>query len=152
MSKVWANGFVITVAVGFLLAVVVRQLLGIPVAGSVSLFLGGVAIYLFFATAVGIFLATIADHAAAWPSLYAGRDADEHAVWQQYPSREHASSLAEHHVGLPVNAFRLVRASYSLPGAGIDVVWREFAAVALIGSAFFTLALLRFRSSAAQTT
>ena len=60
MSKVWANGLVITLAVSLSLTVIVRTLLGIPVAGSVVLFLAGVVIYLFFATAIGIFLATIA--------------------------------------------------------------------------------------------
>jgi len=35
-------------------------------------------------------------------------------------------------------------------GAGMDVVWPEFAIVALIGGLFFALAILRFRSAAAQ--
>src|SRR3974390_1399281 len=43
MSKVWANGLVITVAVGFSLAIVVRVILAIPIAGSVPLFMVGVA-------------------------------------------------------------------------------------------------------------
>ena len=37
-------------------------------------------------------------------------------------------------------------------GAGIDVVWPEFFATALIGSLFFALALWRFRSVTAQAT
>src|SRR5208282_1425862 len=60
MSKVWANGLVITVAVGLSLYLVVRMLLGIPIAGSIPLFMDGVVIYLFFATAIGIFLGTVA--------------------------------------------------------------------------------------------
>ena len=60
MSKVWANGLVITVAVGLSLYVVVRAILGIPIAGSIPLFMVGVVIYLFFATAIGIFLGTVA--------------------------------------------------------------------------------------------
>ena len=59
MSKVWANGLVIVIAVGLSLYFVVRGLLHIPIAGSVPLFLCGVAIYLFFATAVGILLGTM---------------------------------------------------------------------------------------------
>jgi ABC-2 type transport system permease protein len=35
-------------------------------------------------------------------------------------------------------------------GAGMDVVWPEFVIVALIGGLFFVLAILRFRSTAAQ--
>ena len=60
MSKVWANGLVITVAVGLSLYLVVRGFLSVPIAGSIPLFMLGVAIYLFFATAIGIFLGTIA--------------------------------------------------------------------------------------------
>ena len=60
MSKVWANGLVITVAVGLSLYVVVRMMLGIPIAGSIPLFMVGVVIYLFFASAIGIFLGTVA--------------------------------------------------------------------------------------------
>src|SRR5580704_9282630 len=60
MSKIWANGLVITIAAALSLEIIVRQFLKIPIAGSVPLFIAGVAIYLFFATAIGIFLATIA--------------------------------------------------------------------------------------------
>ena len=60
MSKVWANGLVIAVAVGLSLYFVVRVMLGIPIAGSIPLFMVGVVIYLFFATAIGIFLGTVA--------------------------------------------------------------------------------------------
>jgi len=42
MSKVWANGLVITVAVGLSLYVVVRIILGIPIVGSIPLFMVGV--------------------------------------------------------------------------------------------------------------
>ena len=58
MSKVWANGLVIAVAVGLSLSIVVRTILSIPIAGSIPLFMVGVVIYLFFATAIGIFLGT----------------------------------------------------------------------------------------------
>jgi ABC-2 type transport system permease protein len=60
MSKVWANGLVITVAVGLSLHVVVRTVLGVPIAGSIPLFMVGVVAYLFFATSIGIFLGTVA--------------------------------------------------------------------------------------------
>ena len=60
MSKVWANGLVIAVAVGHSVYLVLRLMLGIPVAGSIPFFMLGVVIYLFFATAIGIFLGTVA--------------------------------------------------------------------------------------------
>ena len=60
MSKIWANGVVIIVAIGLSLYFVVRGLLAIPIAGSIPLFLVGAAVYLFFATAIGLFLGTVA--------------------------------------------------------------------------------------------
>jgi ABC-2 type transport system permease protein len=47
MSKVWANGLVVTLAVGVSLYFVVRGMLGIPIVGSIPLFMIGVVIYLF---------------------------------------------------------------------------------------------------------
>lgn len=44
MSKVWANGLVITIAVGLSLYGVVRMFLGVPIAGSIPLFMVGVMI------------------------------------------------------------------------------------------------------------
>src|SRR5579862_896414 len=53
MSKVWANGLVITVAAGLSLFFVVRMALGVPIfLGSIPLFMLGVMIYLFFACAI----------------------------------------------------------------------------------------------------
>src|SRR5271169_3153502 len=45
MSKIWANGLVIAVAVGLSLYLVLRMILKIPVAGSIPLFMAGVVIY-----------------------------------------------------------------------------------------------------------
>jgi ABC-2 type transport system permease protein len=36
-------------------------------------------------------------------------------------------------------------------GAGLEVVWSEFLAVAIMGALFFGLALLRFRAVSVQT-
>ena len=92
MSKVWANGLVIAVAVGLSLYLVLRMILGIPVAGSIPLFMVGVVIYLFFATAIGIFLGTVARSMPQLGLLYMlVYLADEHALGQQYAAREHAA-------------------------------------------------------------
>jgi ABC-2 type transport system permease protein len=54
ISKVWANGLVILVAVAAPMIFVVRGLLDLPIAGSLGLFLFGVVLYLFSATALGL--------------------------------------------------------------------------------------------------
>jgi ABC-2 type transport system permease protein len=60
MSKIWANAFVIAVAIGLSLYLVIRLLLKIPIAGSIPLFMFGAVLYLLFATAIGLFLGTVA--------------------------------------------------------------------------------------------
>lgn len=150
MSKVWANGFVILVAVGLSLSVVVQVLLAIPIAGSVPLFLAGVSLYLFFATAIGIFLATIARTMPQLGLLYllvstpmnilSGSNTPlESMPWilqmvMQFSPSTHFVSFAQ---------------AILYRGAGIDIVWPQFVAVALMGSFFFGLAVLRFRSTSA---
>ena len=111
MSKVWANGLVITIAVGLSLYIVVRAMLGVPIAGSIPLFMLGVAIYLFFAMADRhISRHRRALHAAARPAVHAGLLADEHAVRQQHAARKHAAVAGDHDAGLAIHAFRVVRA------------------------------------------
>jgi len=151
MSKVWANALVITLAVGLSLSIVVRFLLGIPIAGSVLLFMAGTGIYLFFATAIGIFLGTVA---RSMPQLgllmmlivmpmnmLSGSNTplESMPIWlstiMQVSPSTHFVSFAQ---------------AILYRGAGFDVVWPEFLAVALIGAIFFALALLRFRRASAQ--
>lgn len=145
-AKVWANGFVIAVAVGLSLKLVIEGLLGIPIVGSVSLFMAGVTLYLFFATAVGIFLGTVARSMPQLALLFilvalpmnilsgANTPIDSmppvlRAVMQFSPST-HFVSFAQ---------------AILYRGAGIGVVWRQFAAVGLIGAVFFALSVTRLR-------
>ena len=150
MSKVWANGLVILVAVGLSLAIVVRALLGVPIAGSVPLFLLGAAIYLFFATAVGIFLGTIARSMPQLGLLF---------ILVQLPMNMLSGSntplesmppwLATLMQASPSTHFVSFAQAILYRGAGFAVVWPQFVAVAVIGGMVFGLAVLRFRRVAA---
>jgi len=151
MSKVWANGLVIAVAVTASLYVVVRAILNIPIAGSIPLFMVGVVIYLFFATAVGVFLGTVARSMPQLGLLFmlvylpmnmlsgANTPLESMPMW-----------LATAMEASPSTHFVSFAQSILYRGAGLDVVWPEFLLVALIGGLFFWLAILRFRSVAAQ--
>ena len=109
MSKVWANGLVITVAVGLSLYVVVRAILGIPIAGSIPLFMIGVVAYLFFAYRDRHFSRHGgALHAAARAALPAGLHADEHAFGQQHAAGKHAALARDGDAGVALDAFRAV--------------------------------------------
>jgi ABC-2 type transport system permease protein len=151
MSKVWANGLVITVAVGFSLYIVVRTILGVPIAGSIPLFMVGVAIYLFFATAIGIFLGTVARSMPQLGLLFMLVFLPMNMLsGSNTPLESMPPWLATAMQVSPSTHFVSFAQSILYRGAGIDVVWPQFLAVALIGGLFFSLAILRFRSVAAQ--
>ncbi len=146
MAKIWANGLVILVAVGLSLNLVVRGLLHIPIAGSVPLFMVGVAVYLFFATAVGIFLGTVARSMPQLGLLFM-------LVYMPLamlsgsntPLESMPPWLATVMQASPTAHFVSFAQAILYRGAGLAVVWPQFAAVALIGGLFLGLALLRFR-------
>jgi ABC-2 type transport system permease protein len=153
MSKVWANGLVITVAVGLSLYIVVRTILGVPIAGSTPLFMVGVVIYLFFATAIGIFLGTVARSMPQLGLLYMLVYMPMNMLsGSNTPLESMPAWLATVMQASPSTHFVSFAQSILYRGAGIDVVWPQFLIVALIGGLFFGLAILRFRSIAAQAT
>ena len=151
MSKIWANGLVIVIAVGLSLRFVVHGLLGIPIAGSIPLFLFGAAVYLFFATAIGIFLGTVARSMPQLGLLYL-------LVYLPLAMLSGSNTPLE---SMPPWLVTMMQVSPTVHfvsfaqailyrGAGFAVVWREFVIVALIGGLFLGLALLRFRKATAN--
>jgi ABC-2 type transport system permease protein len=151
LAKVWANGLVIAVAVGLCLYFVVRLLLGIPVAGSIPLFMVGVVIYLFFATAIGIFLGTVARSMPQLGLLYMLVFLPMNMLsGSNTPLESMPAWLARFMQVSPSTHFVAFAQSILYRGAGLEVVWREFLAVAVIGALFFGFAILRFRSTVAQ--
>ncbi len=153
MSKIWANGFVIAVAVALSLYFVVRLLLGIPIAGSIPLFMVGVVIYLFFATAIGVFLGTVARSMPQLGLLYMLIAVPMNLLsGSATPLESMPPLLAMLMQASPSTHFVSFAQSILYRGAGIDVVWPQFLAVAFIGALFLTLSILRFRSVVAQAS
>jgi ABC-2 type transport system permease protein len=151
LSKVWANGLVIVVAVALSLYLVVRVTLGVPIAGSIPLFLAGTAIYLFFATSVGIFLGTVARSMPQLGLLFMLVFLPMNMLsGSNTPLESMPPWLATIMRASPSTHFVSFAQSILYRGAGIGVVWPEFIATALIGSLFLGLALWRFRSVTAQ--
>jgi ABC-2 type transport system permease protein len=150
MSKIWANGLVITVAAGLSLYGVVRGLLGIPVAGSIPLFMVGVAIYLFFACAIGIFLATIARSMPQLGLLYMLVYMPMNLLsGSNTPLESMPPWLATVMQASPSTHFVAFAQAILYRGAGINVVWPQFIIVGAIGGLFLAFAILRFRKSTA---
>jgi len=153
LSKVWANGLVITIAVGLSLYVVVRTILRIPIAGSVPLFMVGVVVYLFFATAIGIYLGTIVRSMPQLGLLFMLVYLPMNMLsGSNTPLESMPPWLATVMQASPSTHFVSFAQAILYRGAGFGVVWPEFLAVVLIGGLFLVLALLRFRSVAAQQT
>lgn len=148
LAKVWANGLVILIGAAFALWVMVHGLLGVPIAGSVPLFLSGTILYLASATSLGILLATLARSMPQFGLLFIL------VVLPMVVLSGGNTPLESMPVGVQrfMEAFpstHYVRLAQAIlyRGAGFDVVWSDFAAVAGIGAAFFALALLRFRKT-----
>lgn len=152
LAKVWANGLVILTAATISLFVVVKGALAVPIAGSIPLFLGGVTLYLFFATALGIFLGTVARTMAQFALLIilliftlqmlsgGSTPVESQPEWLQWLT-----------LVLPSRHFVTFAQAIIFRGAGLDIVWPQFAAVGGIGLAFFIYALSRFRTSIAAS-
>ena len=153
MSKVWANGLVITIAAGLSLYIVVRAMLGVPIAGSIPLFMLGTAIYLFFACAVGVFLGTVARSMPQLGLLFMLVFLPMNMLsGSNTPLESMPPWLATMMQVSPSTHFVSFAQSILYRGAGIDVVWPQFLLVAGIGGLFLFLAILRFRSTAAVVT
>jgi ABC-2 type transport system permease protein len=153
LSKVWANGLVITIAVVLSLYIVVRTILGVPIAGSIPLFMVGVVAYLFFATSIGIFLGTVARSMPQLGLLFMLVFLPMNMLsGSNTPLESMPPWLATAMQASPSTHFVSFAQSILYRGAGFRVVWPEFVAVVMIGSLFFGLALLRFRSVAAQAS
>jgi ABC-2 type transport system permease protein len=151
MSKVWANVFVITIAIALSLYLVVRGLIGVPIAGSIPLFLGGAATYLFFATAIGIFLGTVARSMPQLGLLMILIAIPMNMLSGANTPMESMPPLLQKVMLIsPSTHFVSIAQAILYRGAGIDVVWPHYLIVALAGALFLWLAVLRFRQVTMQ--
>jgi ABC-2 type transport system permease protein len=150
LAKVWSNGLVIIVSFICSLLFVVEGLLDVPIAGSRGLLLLGTVIYVFATAAIGIFLGTLARTMAQFALLMmmtvmpmmmlsgGMSPIESQPQWVQYvtwffPSRHYVSFMQ----------------AIVYRGAGLDIVWKEFVTVLVMGVTFLALSLLLFRRSVA---
>jgi ABC-2 type transport system permease protein len=153
MSKIWANSVIIAGAVGLSLVFVVQGLLHIPIEGSVPLFMCAVLLYLFFATSVGIFLATIAKTMPQLGLLYLLIAVPLNLLsGANTPLESMPPLLRTIMQASPSTHFVAIAQAILYRGAGFDLVWPRFLAVALIGGLFLALGLRRFRAVSSQSS
>lgn len=149
-AKVWANGLVITVAVGLSLWLVIETLLGIRIVGSVPLFMAGVVLYLFFATAIGIFLGTVARSMPQLGLLFILIALPMNILSGGNTPLDSMPTFLRGVMQLsPSTHFVSFAQAILYRGAGIEVVWPQFAMVGLVGGVFFVLSVTRFRKISA---
>ncbi len=151
LAKVWSMGLVVLLSAGLSLALVVQGLLQVPIEGSLVLFMVGVALHLFATTSMGIYMATVARSMPQFGllmilvllplQLLSGgmTPRESMPLWIQY-----LMALA------PTTHFTELSQAILYRAAGLEVVWGNFVALAVIGGVLFALSLARFRKTIAQ--
>jgi len=146
VSKIWSMGLVVFLAATFCLVVVVQGLLSVPIQGSISLFLAGTALHLFATTCMGIFLATVAGSMPQFGLLLMLVLLPLQVLSGATTPRESMPEIIQFiMLAAPNTHFVILAQSILFRGAGINVVWPQFAALLAIGATLFYFSLRRFR-------
>ncbi|HXZ91480.1 MAG TPA: ABC transporter permease [Burkholderiales bacterium] len=149
-SKVWAMIVVVLAASAFSLQAIVRALLAVPIEGSLALFFAGASLCLFATTSLGIFLATIARSMPQFGLLMMMVLMPLEILSGGTTPRESMPEIIRTiMLAAPNTHFVILAQAILFRGAGLAVVWPQFAALAAIGAAFFVFSLARFRKALA---
>jgi ABC-2 type transport system permease protein len=147
-SKVWAMGAVVLVACAIALLFVVQGLLAVPLQGSIALFLTGAALQLFATTSLGILLATFARSMPQFGLLLILVLLPLQMLSGGVTPRESMpEAIQTLMLAAPNTHFVMAAQAILFRGAGLDVVWPQFLALALIGLVLFGISLGRFRKT-----
>jgi len=152
LAKVWANGLVVVLIASLSLYFIVKGALGATIIGSIPLYIFVTIIYLFSVTSLGIYLATLARSMPQFGLLamivfvmmllLSG----VHTPFESMPE-----TLQMIMQLVPSTHFVSMAQAVLFRGAGVDVIWPNLLATAVIGAVFFFAALLRFRKTVTLT-
>ena len=146
LAKVWSMALVVLLAATTSLVLVVQGLLRVPIGGSLGLFLAGAALHLFATTSMGIFMATVARSMPQFGLLMVLTLIPLEMLSGGTTPRESMPALVQNlMLAAPTTHFVELGQAILYRGAGMDVVWPQFLALAGIGSVLFALSLARFR-------
>lgn len=147
-SKVWSMGLVVLAACGFSMWAMVEGVMQVPIEGSVPLFLAGAALHLFATTSMGILMGTMARSMPQFGLLLMLVLLPLQMLSGGSTPRESMPQAVQTlMLGAPTTHFVKMAQAILYRGAGLDVVWPDLLAIAIIGTAFFLLALRRFRKT-----
>ncbi|MBP6775848.1 MAG: ABC transporter permease [Piscinibacter sp.] len=151
LSKVWAMGLVVLLAVAASLQFVVKGLVGVPVEGSTALFLLTTALHLFATTAMGIFMATLTRSMPQFALLLILILLPLQMLSGGSTPRESMPELLQYiMLAAPTTHFNMAGQAILFRGAGLAIVWPQLLGLLAIGSVFFAVALRRFRRTIGQ--
>ncbi|MBO9332978.1 hypothetical protein C1I89_31410 [Achromobacter pulmonis] len=151
ISKVWSMGLVVLVATALSLNFVVRGFLQVPIEGSIPLFLCGVALCLFAMTSLGIYMATLTRSMPQFGLLLMLTLMPMNTLSGGLTPRESMPAFVQNIMQLaPTTHFVDIGQAILFRGAGLDVVWKPFLALFVIGAVLFGLSLARFRRTISQ--
>ena len=151
LSKVWSMGLVVLLASALSVNLVVRGLIGVPIEGSLPLFFAGAALCLFATTSMGIFIATLARNMPQFGMLMMLTIMPLMMLSGGMTPRESMPALVQNiMLAAPTTHFVEIGQAILYRGAGIEVVWKPFLWLAVIGGVLFALSLARFRKTISQ--
>ena len=151
LSKVWSMGLVVLLASALSVNLVVRGLIGVPIEGSLPLFFAGAALCLFATTSMGIFMATVARNMPQFGMLMMLTIMPLQMLSGGMTPRESMPALVQNiMLAAPTTHFVEIGQAILYRGAGIEVVWKPFLWLAVIGGVLFALSLARFRKTISQ--
>ena len=146
LAKVWSMALVVLAAATTSLVVVVQGWLRVPIEGSRGLFLAGAALHLFATTSMGIFMATLARSMPQFGLLMMLVVLPLQMLSGGNTPRESMpEAVRDLMLAAPTTHFVELGQAILYRGAGLDVVWPQFLALAVIGAVLFALSLRRFR-------
>jgi ABC-2 type transport system permease protein len=146
LAKVWASALVVQVGTLACWYLVLDTYLGVPLRGSLPLFLFGTFVYQFTITAIGMFLATLVRTVAQFVLLLLLVITPMIFLSGIFTPIESMPQLLKYLMVIsPMRYYVEFAYAVIVREAGLAIVVRELAIMALIGAASFTVALLRFR-------
>ncbi len=151
VAKIWSMGAVVLLAALMSLLLIVRGALQVPIEGSIPLFLAGTALNLFATTSLGIFLATVARSMPQFGMLLILVLLPLEMLSGGTTPRESMPGFVQDIMLVaPTTHFVQLAQAILFRGAGIEVVWKPFLALLVIGSVLFAISLARFRRTISQ--
>lgn len=151
LAKAWSMGLVVLLAAALSLAFVVQGALEVVIDGSIALFLACAALHLFATTSMGIFMATLTRSMPQFALLLILTMLPLQMLSGGSTPRESMPEAVQNlMLAAPTTHFVSASQAILYRGAGMEVVWPQFLAIAAIGAVFFVVALTRFRRTIGQ--